>query len=207
MIAGIVLAAGMSSRMGRNKLLLPLGGRPLGAYALRAMMDSEVDEVICVVGLESDMARGALEPHARRPVRWIVNEEYASGRASSIRAALGALSDAVEAAVFLPADVPGVTAQNINALLAAYGQTHAPVVVTLEPGGARTHPVLFHRSLFPKLAELEGDQGGQALIEACWSEAAKVRRTDGDVADVDTEEAYRLVAEKFPIAVVGGERR
>ncbi len=197
MIAGIVLAAGMSSRMGRNKLLLPLGGRPLGAYALCAMTGSCVDEVICVVGFEAHWVRGALEPHAHRPVRWIVNEEYASGRASSIRAALGGLSDAAAAAVFLPADVPGVTAGNINAVAAAYHETRAPIVVTTATDGSPSHPVLFGRPIFARLALLEGDTGGRALLEERWEKAVKVRRTEGDGADVDTEEAYRLALKRF----------
>ncbi len=59
MIAGVVLAAGMSKRMGRNKLLLPLGGRPLLAHALAAMGESEVDEVVCVLGYEAEQGEGA----------------------------------------------------------------------------------------------------------------------------------------------------
>lgn len=197
MIAGIVLAAGVSRRMGRNKLLLPLGGRPLGAYALSAMAGSCVDEVICVVGFEADLVRGALEPCARRPVRWVVNEEYASGRASSIRAALGGLSDAVAAAVFLPADVPGVTAGNVSAVAAAHHATRTPVVVTTEADGSPSHPVLFGRPLFARLSLLEGDTGGRALLEERWGEAVKVPRSGGDGSDVDTEEAYRLALKRF----------
>lgn len=191
MIAGVVLAGGMSRRMGRNKLLLPLGGRPLLAHALAAMTGSEADEVWCVLGHESESVRAAMGEEAfPRPIGWVVNGAYASGRSSSIRAALAAIPGASEGVVFLPGDVPGVTAEDIDEVIRAFRRTGAPVAVATREDGTRSHPVLFGKELFPRLSSLEGDTGGRPIVDELWASAAKVPRPAGHAGDVDTVEDY-----------------
>ena len=196
MIGGILLAAGQSTRMGRNKLLLPHLGYPLAAHALSALAASKVSPVICVLGWEADTLREALgQAKGAQRVRYVLNEGYTEGRASSIRKGLEALPPHCEAALFLPADLPMVTAEDIDRVVEEYERTRAPVVVVTDPGGKRTHPVLFAKSFFPKLMALKGDRGGRDLILLHWESAAKVIRTGPNVFDVDTPEDYQRLVE------------
>lgn len=195
-IAGIVLAAGYSERMGRNKLLLPYRGRPLACDALGAVAGSRADPAICVLGHEAETVRSALSREQwPRPIRWIVNADAASGRASSIAAGLDAVPEECEGALFLPGDVPGVRPGDVEAVMEKYLETWAALVVAVESDGTRSHPVLFARSLFPRLRALRGDAGGHGLIQELWAVAEKVPRTGPRLFDIDTPADYQRLTE------------
>lgn len=200
-VGGIVLAAGRSSRMGRMKLLLPYEGRPLLFASLEAMASSGADPILCVVGFRStDVLEAARACPAIRPIRFLVNRKYESGRASSVRLALRALPQDCEAAVFLPADMPLIRSADIRALVERFARTGAPIVVGVDESGRRAHPVLFARGLFPRLAALGGDASGHALIEALWSVADKVPVPGRLGLDIDREEDYRRLMEAEGVA-------
>lgn len=195
-IAGIVLAAGASRRMGRNKLLLPFRGRPLVCAALDAVTGAGARPVICVLGQDSEPVRAALANERwRSPVCWAVNPDAASGRASSIRVGLASVPQACAAALFMPGDVPGVRAQDVEAVIARFRLTGASVVIATESDGNRSHPVLFARSLFPRLRRLRGDTGGQGIVRELWECAEKVARTPPPLFDVDTQDDYDRLRE------------
>lgn len=204
MIAGVVLAAGMSKRMGQNKLLLPLGGRPLLAHALAAMTESEVDEVVCVLGYEAERVKSVLaKEDLPRDVRWVVNEAFETGRASSIRTALACLPEGCEGVVFLPGDVPGVTAEDVDAVVSAFRRTGAPIAAATREDGSRSHPILFEKELFPRLSTLQGDTGGQSILAELWESTAKVPRPQRHMEDVDTDEDYRRALAHEPWCASG----
>ena len=125
MIAGIVLAAGRSSRLGRPKQLLPVHGEPLIRHTLRRVLASSLDQVILVVGHEADEVRAAV---ADLPVECVFNPDAAAGQSTSVRAGLAALSPDVEAAVFILGDQPGVDPNVIDALIDAWRASRAAVV-------------------------------------------------------------------------------
>ncbi len=122
-IAGIVLAAGRSSRLGRPKQLLPVHGEPLIRHTLRRVLASSLDQVILVVGHEADVVRDAV---AGLPVECVFNPDAAAGQSTSVRAGLAALSPEVEAAVFILGDQPGVDPKVIDALIAAWRDVTRP---------------------------------------------------------------------------------
>ena len=124
MIAGIVLAAGRSSRLGRPKQLLPVHGEPLIRRTLRGVLASSLDQVILVVGHEADGVRDTV---AGLPVECVFNPDAAAGQSTSVRAGVAALSSEVEAAVFILGDQPGVDPNVIDALIAAWRTSGAPV--------------------------------------------------------------------------------
>jgi len=161
-IAGIVLAAGHSSRLGRPKQLLPVLGEPLLRYTLRRILASSLDRVIVVVDHEADAVRAAVED---LPVDLVVNPEAALGQSTSVIAGLVALSADTEAAVFLLGDQPGVDPTVIDALIATWRETGAPVVAPAYTDGVG-NPILFARRVFPELAALEGDTGARPVVRA-----------------------------------------
>ncbi len=132
-----------------------------------------------------------------------MNEAFETGRASSIRAALACLPQVCEGVVFLPGDVPGVTAEDVDAVLRAFHLTGAPIAVATREDGSRSHPVLFRKDLFPRLSALEGDTGGQSILDDLWDSAAKISRPAGHAEDVDTEEDYQRALAHEPWCASG----
>lgn len=197
-VGGVVLAAGCSARMAENKLLLPYRGLALVCHALECMAASPISPVCCVLGFRADEILEAVHSCSfPREIRYLINPEHASGRASSVRLGLRALPEDCEAVVFLPGDMPLVRPGDVGALVERFERTGSPIVVTVDEVGERAHPVLFARRLFPRLIALEGDESGQGIIREHWGVAEKVPIPRSRVLDVDMEEDYRrLLAEE-----------
>jgi molybdenum cofactor cytidylyltransferase len=187
-IAGIVLAAGSSSRLGRPKQLLPVHGEPLIRHTLRSVLASSLDEVILVVGHEAD---GVRETVADLPVKCIFNPAAAAGQSTSVRAGLAALSSDVEAAVFILGDQPGIDPAVIDALIAAWRTSGSPVAAPRYED-RMGNPVLFDRRVFLELAALEGDTGARPVVRAYHDSGdLQVVPVAGHAPpDIDTEADY-----------------
>lgn len=191
-IGAVVLAGGRSSRMGAHKLLLPLGGRPVAAYALDAALGSGADPVVVVLGHRAEDVRAALPAGGYQVV---VNAEYAAGMSTSLRAGIAALPPDVVGAVILLADQPLITGE-IVARVIVEARASGRGIVTASFGGGRGTPVYFARALFPELLAVTGDEGGRAVIARHPADVAVVAFTDAAAAlDVDDPEQYaRLCA-------------
>jgi molybdenum cofactor cytidylyltransferase len=187
-IAGIVLAAGRSTRLGRPKQLLLVHGEPLIRHTLRRVLVSSLDQVILVVGHEADDVRDTV---ADLEVKCIFNPDAAAGQSTSVRAGLAALSSDVEAAVFILGDQPGIDPGVIDALVAAWRTSGAPVAAPRYED-RMGNPVLFDRRVFPELAALEGDTGARPVVRAYHdSSGLHVVPVAGHAPpDVDTEADY-----------------
>lgn len=187
MIAGIVLAAGLSRRMGRPKLLLPVeDGTALVRVAVESVLAARLDPVVVVLGAEADAVAAAL---GGLPVRTTVNPRYADGQSTSLRAGVDALGPGVEAVVVALGDQPLPDPTLIARLVEAYRATTRPIVVPRYRDG-RGNPVLFSAALFEELRTVEGDQGGRSLIARDAGRVAEVRVDAAMPADVDTPEDY-----------------
>lgn len=162
MIAGVVLAAGRSSRLGRPKQLVELDGEPLIRHTVTEILRASLDLVIVVIGHEADAVRAAI---GDLPVRVVVNPEYALGQSTSLRCGVNSLPPETEAAILLLGDQPGVSAEMIDALRREWSQSRAPVVAPRYRGGIG-NPVLFARSVFPELRAVEGDTGAKPIVHA-----------------------------------------
>lgn len=192
MVSGILLAAGMATRLGSNKMLLELNGRKLIQHGVETALASRLEELIVVVGHEAERVRRALRGFA---VTIVYNENYAQGQSTSLRAGLGAVSSRAKAALILLGDQPRVSAHLIDRLLATYEITGAPIVAPAYQG-ERGNPVLFDRSLFPELLAVSGDQGGREVVARHRERMVTVPLASPDLTlDVDTWEDYqRLVS-------------
>ena len=168
-IAGIVLAAGSSTRFGRNKLLLRIDGESLARRAATAALDAGLRPVVVVLGHEADLIRAELSGLA---VRNVFNPDYGLGMDTSLRAGVAALPDDVVAAVVQLADMPRVTSAMLSRLVERFVDTGAPIVAS-DYQGVHAPPTLYSRALFPELGGPEGDGSGFARrSRACNGVAA-----------------------------------
>ena len=186
-VAGVILAAGGSSRLGQPKQLIQWRDHPLIWHAVRAA--EGLDQVIVVIGEQAGELRKALKNEL---VELVQNENKDQGQSSSVRAGLESISDGTEAVVFLLADMPFVSSELVGALVQRYRQTLAPLVLTWA-GGRRANPVLFDRETFPDLLALKGDQGGRAIFRRFEREF--VEWDDAVLLDVDTPEDLERLRE------------
>lgn len=189
MISGIVLAGGMSSRLGRPKQLLTLAGRPVLQHVVdaAAATGSGLGEVVVVLGhLAGEVAAAlSLPPSART----VVNPDYATGQASSMRAGLEAAAAESEAAVVLLGDQPGMPAAHIAAVVRAFGGGAGPIVQA-SFRGTPSHPVLFARSVWPELMAVTGDQGAREVIKGHPDWVVRIDLDAEIPPDLDTMEDY-----------------
>jgi molybdenum cofactor cytidylyltransferase len=183
MIAAVVLAAGMASRMGRQKLLLPVGEkRPLIRLSVERVLAGGLDDVLVVLGRDADEVAAALRGLA---VRTVVNPRYAEGQSTSLRAGLDALRPGTDAVVVALGDQPLPDPGLIGRLVAAFRETGRPIVVPRYRDG-RGNPVLLAAGVFDELRAVTGDQGGRGVIAADAGRVTEVVVDAAMPADVDT---------------------
>ena len=186
-IAGVVLAAGTSTRMGRNKLFLELEGKPLVRHVVERAARAGFDPLIVVLGHEADLVQRPLEGIAYQPV---MNPDYERGVNSSLRAGIRAAAETgVDAAVVVLADMPFVTTEMMTTLIGRYRSGDAPLVVS-DYGGVNAPPILYDRSLFGELAVSEGQGCGKHVVKKHRHEAAFVAWPVEALADLDVPEDY-----------------
>jgi cyclopropane-fatty-acyl-phospholipid synthase len=180
-VPGIVLAAGSARRMGRNKLLLDVGGETLVRRTVRAAQAGGLDPVLVVVGHESE--RVALELRGLGCVL-VPNARHALGMSTSLDAGIAAVPAGAEAAVVLLGDMPFVEPAMIEALVRRRRETGAPLVAS-RYGGVPAPPTLYARALFPELRGGEGEGRGREVVRRHAHEAAWVDWPASALADVD----------------------
>lgn len=180
-IAGVVLAAGTSSRMGKNKLLLQFGGTSVLHRAVATALDADLDPVLVVLGHESDRARAEL---GDIPCTTVLNHDYARGMNTSVRAGIGAVPGDAAGAVLMLADMPLVDAAMLRALVDEYRASSAPLVLSTY-GEVIAPPILYGRSLFAELEALEADACGKRVVKAHRHEAVELRWPIAALTDLD----------------------
>jgi molybdenum cofactor cytidylyltransferase len=188
-IAGVVLAAGLSRRMGQAKLLMPVGGRAIVRYVVERVLAGGVDSVWVVTGPDVEPIEAAL---AGIDVQIAVNPVPEEGQAGSVRAGIAALPASVDAALIALGDQPLLAPSIIPALLAAR-RTSPKLIVAPRYRDGQGNPVLFKREIFPELLRLTGDQGARRIIQ---KEPARVEWVDLDLPmppDVDTPDDYEKI--------------
>lgn len=188
-VAGVVLAAGVSTRMGRNKLLLRLGGESLLKRAVRLCVASGLDPVVVVLGHEAERALRELSGLDCQPV---LNPDYARGMNGSLRVGIEAVPARARAAVVLLADMPFVTARMVSTLVERYRESAAALVVS-DYAGVQAPPTLYDRSLFAELGVPEGEGCGRRVVARHRSEAATVAWPAAALTDLDRPEDYERV--------------
>jgi len=186
-IGAVILAAGLSSRMGASKLLAPLWGKPLIRHAVEAALASRATTVVVVTGNNAKDVEASLSGLA---VRFVENRAYSKGLSTSLKCGLKALPDDCDGAVILLGDMPLVTANLIDGLIAAFDPAHGRAIVVPVRGGRRGNPALWAKRFFPEMLALEGDTGAKGLMALHQDLITELEAADdGPLIDIDTPDA------------------
>ena len=190
-VAAVVLAAGSSTRMGENKLLLALDGESVVRRAVRAALAAGLAPVVVVLGHDSERVRVEI---ADLPCRAIVNPDHAQGKGTSLQAGIAdvASGSAAGAAMVVLADMPFVTAAMLAEVAARWRQVPAPMVVS-RYGDVNAPPILYDRALFAELLALPGEACGKMMVRRHGAAAEVLRWPEEALADLDVPDDYRRV--------------
>ncbi len=189
MIAGLILAAGESARMGQDKALLAYHGRTFLETILATLREAGVEKIAVVLGHHADEIRRAVNLEAAEVV---VNENYARGQTSSLQAGLRTLAcSELEAVILCLVDHPAVRSNTIRKLITNFRESSAPVVIpTFQT--QRGHPVLIASWLFDELLHLGADVGANAVMRKYRDATRFVEVNDaGILLDIDDLKTYR----------------
>lgn len=189
-VAGILLAAGTSSRMGENKLLLELDREPLLRRAARRALEAGLSPLVVVLGHEAERAR---LPLSGLPCETVINPDFEEGITSSLHAGLDAVPDGASALVVMLADMPYVTPEMIAGLVERYRTGTAPLVIS-DYDGVNAPPMLYDGSLFGELAAMEGPGCGRQVVKRHRSEADVCAWSAAALRDIDVPEDYERIA-------------
>ncbi|KAA3647134.1 MAG: putative selenium-dependent hydroxylase accessory protein YqeC [Chloroflexi bacterium] len=159
-MAGIILAAGGSERLGEPKQLLEWNGQPFIRQVAQTALAMHLDELVVVTGAYAEQVEEAI---ADLPLRVVNNPSWQEGQSSSVKVGLEALPESVGAAIFLLVDQPQVPVELLQALVAEHRHSLASIVAPMVDG-RRGNPVLFDQRTFADFAEIEGDKGGRAIF-------------------------------------------
>jgi len=185
-IAAIVLAAGASTRMGRNKLLLEVEGEPLVRRVVRAACSAGLDRVVVVLGHEEALVRA---PLGGLCCETVVNPDHARGAGTSVHAGVRHVAATASAVVIVLADMPRVSAAMIAGLAERYRTTGAPVVFS-RYGAIQAPPTLYDRALFGELLAIDDDRGGKEVVLRHEAEAEAVVWPQSALQDIDSPADY-----------------
>ena len=161
MISAILLAAGESKRMnGENKLLKKIDGLPLINHSVNNILDSSIDELIIVTGYQCEILKNTVGKNDK--IRFVFNNHFKTGMASSIKIGLNNLSGKTEGFFICLADMPMVNVKIYNQLVKNI-KTKKIIVPTYKK--QRGNPVLFSISMKDKVMDIDGDNGAKKILE------------------------------------------
>ncbi len=164
-IAGVILAAGMSKRMGSLKQLLKIGDRYLLQRVVEVAAQSKLEKIYLVLGYQHERILGTLHRLRKNPkIEILHNPGFEEGMSSSVKCGVGAAQSDFDAVMFLLGDQPFVSSSMINRLLMEYNSSDRQICVPAFQG-RRGNPAIFGSFFFNELINLSGDKGGRHIIE------------------------------------------
>jgi len=187
----VLLAAGMSSRLGRPKQLLAYQGDYLLSHAIKATEQVKDAVTAVIIGAEAELLLNEIK---NLDVKVVLNQQFKEGMSSSIRCGVQYIQDYdrnIENIIMMVCDQPYVNGAHILKLIACHEATGAKIVASTY-SDRKGVPALFNKQLFPELLRLKGDTGAKELIKKYNVETATVFLPLGEI-DIDTEENYNML--------------
>jgi len=193
-IYGLVLAAGLSQRMGTAKQLLPFGTKTILQTVVDVLLTLDLLDVIVVLGHEAERVRNSLEG---RGVTYCVNELYRDGMFSSVLCGVNAIPETADALLMALGDQPHIESRVGRAVVDAYQQGDAGIVIPTWDG-KRGHPALVDLKRYrAKVLSLSGDEGLKPVMRGFVDDTLELCVDDaGILRDLDTPEDYRAELER-----------
>ncbi len=186
-VGAVIVAAGMSSRMGDFKPMLNIGSISIAQRIVATFRQAGVTRIVVVTGYNAQQ----LERHlANNGIVFLRNEDYAGTQMfDSAKIGLSYLQDKCDRILFTPVDIPLFTAMTVSSLLLSKAELACPVCMG-KPG----HPLLISSSLLPRILADSGEGGLQGAIRRCGAEMTRIPVDDaGILHDADTPEDYRAL--------------
>jgi molybdenum cofactor cytidylyltransferase len=204
MVSTVVLAAGMSTRMGRNKLLLSFRDKPLVVHAVDTLLASKVGEIIVVLGHEFEKVWDQLKAYAgqvsneaqRSRVRLVSNPDYRDGLSTSVRTGVQAVSAEAGAIMIYLADQPLIEPGDVDRIIAAFAAAKAENKTIVVPffKGERGNPVILDATLRDSILGIAGDVGCKGVIKRYPEQVYAIEmENDHVVRDVDDVQGYETL--------------
>ena len=188
-VGALIVAAGMSSRMGAFKPMLNIGAISVAQRIVATFQQAGIDKIVMVTGYNAV----ALERHlAGNGVIFLRNEDYETTQMfDSVKIGLGYLENKCDRVLFTPVDVPLFTANTVKTLLASDALLACPVC-----GGETGHPLLMDNALIPEILRDCGGQGLRGAVQRCSAPMAQIPVEDcGTLYDADTPEDFAALVE------------
>jgi molybdenum cofactor cytidylyltransferase len=189
-IAGIILAAGASSRMGTPKALLDYRGETFLDRLIR-VLGAVCDPVIVVLGYHADEIRARVNG-----ARLVVNPDPSRGQLSSLKTGLAEVPVDAEGFLFMPVDCPSAELSTVERIVEAFLSTAKPLLVIPRHEGQRGHPVCARRELITEFLALPAEGQAKEVVHRHADRTHYLDTLDaGVLSDIDDPEAYRVLQE------------
>lgn len=192
-ISAILLGAGESKRMGRDKLSLPWGKETVFEHCLRVLLRSNITELVVVLSPQNKIVKNLLQVER---VKIVVNPYPERGMSTSIQKGIQAVGPKSQGILIALGDQPLLKTRTINAMIHTFSPGEREIILP-SYHGRRGNPVLFDRWYRKELLSLKGDVGGRSILEK-YPENLRVFRTKsrGVLLDIDTRRDYKKVLKK-----------
>lgn len=162
-IGAIIAAAGKSERMGKPKLLLPLGHQPLFTYVCKLASQLGLNPITLIVGEHAEEMRQSVTNI--KNISIVLNPYFNKGMATSLKLGVETMENKVDAVLIFLADQPFIPKLVVDSLIRSYQQNQGMLIIRPSFQGKPGHPVLFSSLLFPAFHELQGDEGAKRIIQ------------------------------------------
>jgi molybdenum cofactor cytidylyltransferase len=189
--AGIILAAGESTRFGQTKQLLPLKNKYLIEWVLEAALSSRLDQIILVLGHDHQRIMETLGSRTHIPrLRVSVNHEYKQGQSSSLKFGLSQMPKKFPSVMFLLGDQPMIDMKTIDLLLHNFWRSDKDICYPVYQG-KRGNPTIFSRKFYNHILNIKGDIGARGIIKTNSDRVLEVEvKNPLCFMDIDTEKDF-----------------
>lgn len=194
MICAIVLAAGYSSRMGTQKLLLPFGEKTVISHIVDQVLSSSVEKVYVVTGHQAEQVTGEL---SGKPITIVNNPEYESGMLSSVRAGLRDTPQECKAVLVALGDQPSITTELIDQMIQSFSSTEKKIIVPLHKG-KHGHPILFSNTYRDEILTDYDDVGLRGILQTHNDDIFEMNVSSHAVlSDIDNPSDYQRELKEY----------